>query len=54
MVLWFGAALVRIENERYALVIGLCKVDVTILTDTCLAEVQTRTSWLWHLYYALL
>ena len=24
LVVWMGAALVRIENERYALILGLC------------------------------
>jgi hypothetical protein len=46
---------VRIENQRYALLVGLCKLDPSNPAQgwNCLASVQTRTSWFWHLYYAM-
>lgn len=54
LLVWFGAAIVRIENERYALALGMCRNDVTKMADLgCLDRTQTRTHWLWHLYYAL-
>lgn len=46
---------VRIENQRYALYTNLCKYDPanpTVRWD-CLEKAQTRTSWFWHLYYAV-
>lgn len=45
---------VRIENQRDALHVGLCKPDPANLAQrwNCLENVQTRTSWFWHLYYA--
>jgi hypothetical protein len=45
---------VRIENQRYAIYAGLCKSDPVNATArwNCLENVQTRTSWFWHLYYA--
>jgi hypothetical protein len=53
MVIWLAASLVRVENQRYALQTGLCR-DSQGLTDfKCLEAVQTRTGWLWHLFYAL-
>lgn len=53
IIVWQAAAIVRIENERYALVVGMCR-DKAGLTDTqCLAKVQSRTGWWWHLAYAL-
>lgn len=53
IIVWQAAALVRIENERYALFVGMCR-DKAGLTDTqCLAKVQTRTNWFAHLFYAL-
>jgi hypothetical protein len=45
---------VRIENQRYALVGNMCKFDPanTSMQWNCLESAQTRTSWFWHLYYA--
>lgn len=48
--------LVQTENERYALEVGLCRDEAQFGLPTdfeCLSTVQTRTSWTWHLYYAL-
>lgn len=46
--------LVRTENQRYALIIGMCPGRTGLLADSvCLERVQTRTSWFWHLYYGL-
>jgi len=46
---------VREENQRYALVIGMCRMPgPVVLTDfNCLNAVQTRTSWAWHLFYGV-
>lgn len=56
LVLWESRTIIRIENQRYAMAVGLCRntADPTLPSDTnCLASVQTRTSWAWHLYYGL-
>jgi hypothetical protein len=57
--------IVKIENERYALLVGLCPnthslaESPTSIGDrkkdpfACLQHVQTRTSPLWHLFYAV-
>ena len=49
--------LVRAENQRYALSIGMCAegpMQAAGLPDLkCLSTVQTRTSWVWHLWYGL-
>jgi hypothetical protein len=53
-VLYLGASLIKVENQRYALAVGLCRDSKTGLTDNaCLAKVETRTNPAWHLYYAL-
>jgi len=45
--------LARVENERYALLIGMCRDSVTgLVNGKCLSSVQTRTNVLWHLFYA--
>lgn len=46
---------VREENQRYALLLGMCiQEGPVVLPDfECLDTVQTRTSWLWHLYYGI-
>jgi hypothetical protein len=45
-------ALVRTENQRYALFAGMCTDPIRPKTP-CLEKVETRTGWWWHLYYAL-
>lgn len=47
--------LVEVENQRYALLLGMCqRQDLIVLHDLgCLAKVETRTSWTWNLYYGL-
>jgi len=55
LLVWFGLALVRVENERYALQVGLCTFnpsDPLALFD-CLKKAETRTAWWWHIFYAL-
>jgi hypothetical protein len=46
---------VRLENQRYALYVDICKRDPAnpLRQGDCLKQVQTRTSWFWHLYYAM-
>ncbi|RZL87187.1 MAG: hypothetical protein EOP82_27355 [Variovorax sp.] len=54
LVVWLASALVHVENERYALQIGLCQHDPTALKMfDCLKKAQTRNGWYWHLWYAL-
>ena len=59
LLVWFGVAIVGLENENYALRLGLCgDVDVadfeTVLERSrCLDTVQSRTSSFWHLLYGL-
>lgn len=61
VIFLLASALVRVENERYALWTGLCpKMQGTLSTSVenearvsnC-KNVQTRTGWWWHLYYAV-
>lgn len=53
VVLYLAALLIKVENQRYALAVGLCSDSKTGLTDyACLAKVETRTNPAWHLYYA--
>ena len=55
LLVWLGTALVRVENERHALEVGLCSVSPTdpLTTFECLKKAETRTGWWWHLFYAL-
>lgn len=55
MLVWVSAALVRVENQRYAMYVGVCEPDFAnpLPFWNCLRTVQTRTAWWWHLYYAL-
>lgn len=54
LVIWLAASLVRVENQRYALSLGMC-IDPTlkVADQACLSKVETRTSWLWQLLYGL-
>lgn len=60
VVFVLGATVVRVENERYAFQLGFCHgIDDprTLMAPTsiraCLNSVQTRTSWIGHIYYAV-
>ena len=59
LLIWFGATIVEIENERYALSLEMCTlldpagIESVVERDQCLDDIETRTSWVWHLYYAL-
>lgn len=55
LLFWFGFALVRVENERYALQVGLCAFNPTdpLPLFDCLKKAETRTGWWWHIFYAL-
>lgn len=54
LIVWLSAALVRVENERYALQMGMCWNESLRLPDlTCVEKSQTRTGWWWHLFHAL-
>lgn len=54
---WFGAAVVRLENYRYASDMGFCTEHEwpmgMIKRHDCLMATETRTHPLWHLYYGL-
>ena len=55
---WLSFSLVKVENERYALFVGMCYKKDTLpvfglIDHQCLSKVETRTSWMWHLFYAL-
>lgn len=55
LIVWLAGSLVRVENERYAMQIGMCWSESMKLHDqACVARSETRTGWYWHLYYALL
>jgi hypothetical protein len=55
-LIWVTSALVRVENERYALSLGMYfqkDTNVLITDPTCFATVHTRIAWYWHVAYAL-
>jgi hypothetical protein len=53
ILIYFGAAIVRLENYHYAVHVGLCAdVEVT-QRDRCLNKIQSRTNHFWHLMYGL-
>ena len=58
-VMTLGAAVVRLENYRYANFLGLCGEYGTVdpmqrvKREDCLESTQTRTHWFWHILYGL-
>ena len=55
---WLSFSLVKVENERYALFVGMCDkkdspTELRLIDFQCLSKVETRTHWVWHLFYAL-
>jgi hypothetical protein len=53
-VAWLSAALVKAENQRYALSLGMCIDERKVVDYTCLKGLETRTAWYWHLFYGLI
>jgi hypothetical protein len=58
IVIWFGVTIVRLEKYHYASQLGMCSEygsdpQGLVTRDKCLDEAETRTSWAWHLYYAM-
>jgi hypothetical protein len=59
LVLALSVAVVRLENYHYASQVGMCSEFQTAdplsngKRHDCLHRQQTRTSPLWHLFYAL-
>ena len=54
-IIWLTVALVRTENERYAMTLGMCMKEAPFVSADyeCLKTIRTRTAWWWHVYYAL-
>jgi len=52
-LLWFGAAIVRLERYHYAAQIGMCADGDPAARDACLNRAETRTNWVYHLAYGL-
>ena len=56
VTLWFGAAIVRLENARYAASLGMCdRYSGLSLPERakCMDNTNTRTSWVYNLLYGL-
>lgn len=55
LLVFVSARLVRVENQRYALQSGMCRLAGAPMVPDLrfLQTVETRTSWAWHLYFAL-
>ena len=54
VIAFMAYRITMIENQRYALAVGMCRDAAPLRLIECLETTQTRTSPLWHLYYALL
>lgn len=54
-LLMLSLSLMRVENERHALAIGLCELDPAGRTSVvpCTARFEERNSKVSHLYHAL-
>ena len=59
IVVWFASAIIRLENQRYAMEIGMCgnfepeHPESIGKRSECLAKVQTRTDAAYNLLYGL-
>lgn len=52
---WMGWRLADVERQRYALVTGVCDIDLAQPRSLdCLTNAQPRENWLWDLYYGLI
>jgi hypothetical protein len=59
LLVWFGSAIVRLENYHYAVQVGMCnEYGGDILQrfnerEDCINKTKTRTSFVWQLFYGL-
>jgi hypothetical protein len=54
VIVYLSLIIIRVENERYALFLSMCRNELALpVYLECLKKVQTRTHWAWHLFYAL-
>jgi hypothetical protein len=56
VLIWFGAAIVRLENYRYASNLGMCgNYDplTAVKRERCLEHARTRTNPIYNLLYGL-
>lgn len=58
LLIWFGQAIARLENQRYAYWMGMCGNFVLdgkalVERDRCINNVKTRTSDLYNLAFGL-
>ena len=56
MLVWFGSAIVRLEQYHYASMLAMCgPIDPLTLgqRESCLQKAETRTSPIYHLLYGL-
>ena len=59
LVVWLSATVVRLENYRYASIVGICEeIDGEVMKPRsahheCLNNISTRTHFIWHIFYAL-
>ena len=53
-LLWFGAAIIRLERYHYAAMLDMCR-DKALphQRDECLELTETRTHSIFHLLYGL-
>lgn len=51
---WTGWCLADVERQRYAMISGLCQIDVADPRSIdCLKTAEPRSGPLWNLYYGL-
>ena len=57
MVILLADRAVRLENQRYAMLFGMCRDAPSfpggLWNFDCLGKVETRANWATHLYYVL-
>ena len=53
LLIWFGVAIVRLENFHYAVQVGFCADVSASDRSDCLDKKETRTSSLLYLLYGL-
>ena len=59
ILVWFGMTIVRLENQRYAMELGICgnfdpgHPQSLVARAKCLETVQTRISAVYNLVYGL-
>lgn len=54
VIVWLASKLIRVENQPRAMQVGMCNDAIVRRDYIGMENVEMRTHWTYHIYYALI